>query len=71
METDATIVSLVAQGMGVTVLPQLAAEPIPPQVQIYSLPMPIERVIGVVVLAEALHPPAVYAFLEILRAEQG
>lgn len=64
--TDATIVNLVAQGLGATILPRLATEPIPPQVQVYPLPDPLERVIGVAVLANALHPPAVYAFLEIL-----
>lgn len=67
VETDAAIVSLVAQGLGATILPRLAAEPIPAGMQVYSLPTPIERVIGVAILADALHPPAVYAFLEILR----
>lgn len=67
VETDATIVNLVAQGMGATVLPRLAAEPIPAEVQVYSLPVPLDRVIGVAVIAEAMHPPAVYAFLELLR----
>ena len=65
--TDAAIVGLVAQGLGATILPRLAAEPIPPTVQVYSLPVPLARVIGVVVLADALHPPAVYAFLETLK----
>lgn len=67
VETDATIVGLVAQGLGATILPRLAAEPIPSNIPVYSLPTPIERVIGVAVLAEALHPPAIYAFLDILR----
>jgi DNA-binding transcriptional LysR family regulator len=65
--TDAAIVSLVAQGLGATILPRLAAEPIPSNVQVYSLPVPLARVIGVAVLADALHSPAVYAFLEILK----
>lgn len=65
--TDATIVSLVAQGLGTTILPRLAAEPIPPNVQVYSLPVPLERVIGVAVLANALHSPAIYAFLDTLN----
>lgn len=66
VETDATIVSLVAQGLGATILPRLAAQPIPPEVQVYSLPVPLERVIGVAILAEALHSPAVYAFMDSL-----
>lgn len=65
--TDATIVGLVAQGLGTTVLPRLAAEPIPASVQVYRLPVPLVRSIGVAVLAAAQHSPAVYAFLERLR----
>lgn len=64
---DSTIVSMVEQGLGATILPQLAAEPLPAKVRVYSLPTPFERVIGVAVLADALHTPAVYAFLDILR----
>lgn len=67
VETDATIVSLVAQGLGATILPRLAAQPIPSNVQVCSLPVPLERSIGVAVLADALHLPAVYALLDILR----
>jgi len=67
VETDTTIVNLVAQGLGATVLPRLAAEPIPPQVQVFSLPVPLTRVIGVAVLADALHTPAIYAFLDVLK----
>lgn len=69
--TDATIVSLVAQGLGTTILPRLAAEPIPANIQVHSLPVPLERIIGVAVLADALHPPPVYAFLEILHRDQN
>ncbi|HHP7246068.1 MAG TPA: LysR family transcriptional regulator [Elainellaceae cyanobacterium] len=67
VETDSTIVSLVAQGLGATILPRLAAEPIPANVKAYSLPDPLERIIGVAVLAHAMHPPPVYAFLDILK----
>jgi DNA-binding transcriptional LysR family regulator len=70
VETDATIVSLVAQGLGATILPRLAAEPIPATVQVYSLPSRLERIIGVAILADALHPPPVFAFLEVLRNSQ-
>lgn len=65
--TDATIVNLVAQGLGATILPRLAAEPIPPGVQVYRLPEPLAWIIGAAMLADALHPPAVYAFLDILK----
>ncbi len=64
---DSTMISMVAQGLGAAILPRLAAEPLPPNVKAFSLPVPLERVIGVGILAEALHPPAVYAFLDTLR----
>ena len=69
IETDAATVSLVAQGLGGTILPRLAAEPIPDTVQVYPLPVPLNRRIGVAVLTEALQPPAVYALLETLRSQ--
>ncbi|WP_348254098.1 LysR family transcriptional regulator [Leptolyngbya sp. NM3-A1] len=70
VETDATIVSLVAQGLGAAILPRLAAEPIPAAVRAYSLPVPLERVIGVATLADALLSPAIYAFLDSLKTTQ-
>ena len=38
VETDTTIVNLVAQGMGATILPRLAAEPVPSAVQCRCFP---------------------------------
>lgn len=64
---DSTVVSMVVQGLGATILPRLAAEPIPAKVQVCSLPVPLERVIGVAVLANGLQTPAVFAFLDTLR----
>ncbi|MEL6882131.1 MAG: LysR family transcriptional regulator [Cyanobacteria bacterium J06607_10] len=67
VETDAATVNLVAQGLGGTILPRLAALPIPESVQVYSLPVLLERPIGVAILADALQPPAVYALLDVLK----
>ncbi len=67
VETDTTIVNLVAQGLGATILPRLAAEPIPAGVQVFALPEPLVRVIGAAVMGEALHTPAIYAFLDVLK----
>ncbi len=69
VETDAAIVSLVEQGIGGTILPRLAAEPIPKAVQVFSLPEPLVRKVGVAIATETLQPPAVYALLETLRNE--
>jgi DNA-binding transcriptional LysR family regulator len=67
IQEDSTIVSLVSKGLAVGMLPYLAAKPIPQEVQVYSLPTPLERVIVVATLADALHSPAVFAFLETLK----
>ena len=67
IKEDSTIVSMVAQGLGAAILPRLAALPIPEGIEVRSLPVPLERAIGAVVLANVLHPPAVFAFLDLLR----
>lgn len=64
---DSTIVSMVVQGLGAAILPRLAAEPIPTEVKVYYLPVPLERVIGPAILADTLQPPAVFAFLDMLK----
>lgn len=64
---DSTALSMVQQGLGVTIMAQLAAEPIPPNLVMAELPATIERVIGVIQLAEALQPPPVYAFMATLE----
>lgn len=67
IKEDSTIVSMVVQGLGAAIMPRLAAEPVPSGVQVCSLPAYLERVIGVAILANALHRPAVYAFLDAIR----
>ncbi|MBW4578347.1 MAG: LysR family transcriptional regulator [Tildeniella nuda ZEHNDER 1965/U140] len=67
IRSDATIVNMVAKGLGAAISPRLAAEPIPSGVKVYSLPVPLFRVISVAILAEALLPPAAFAFLELLK----
>ncbi len=68
IKEDSTIVSMVAQGLGAAILPRLAAMPIPAGVNVRSLPVPLNRVIGAAVLTNALHPPAVLTFLDVLRS---
>lgn len=67
IKEPSTIVSMVEQELGATVMAQLAAEPIPPKVRIYRLPVPLQRSIGVTILSEALYSPAVFAFLDLIR----
>ncbi len=68
IKEDSTIVSMVLQGLGAGIMPRLAAEPVPPGIQVCSLPAHLERVIGVTILANALHTPAVYAFLDAIKS---
>lgn len=64
---DSTILGMVERGLGATIMAHLAAQPIPPHLQVAELPIPLERTIGVIVLKEALLPPPVYAFLDRLK----
>ncbi|WP_017326571.1 LysR family transcriptional regulator [Synechococcus sp. PCC 7336] len=64
---DTTTVQMVDRGLGAAILPRLAADPIPPSIQICSLPVKLERIVGAAVLADALQTPAVFAFLDTLR----
>ena len=67
MREDSTIVSMAIQGLGAAIMPKLAAQPIPPELQVYSLPVPLERIIKAAVVKDALHTPAVFAFVDTLR----
>lgn len=67
IRSDATIVSMVAKGLGAAISPRLAAEPIPKDVQVYSLPVPLFRIISVAILKESLLSPPVFAFLDLLK----
>ncbi|MBD2242480.1 LysR family transcriptional regulator [Nostoc sp. FACHB-888] len=67
IQEDSTVVSMVNQGLRAAIMPRLAAVPIPPKVQVYSLPAPLKRVIGTAILSNALHVPAVFTFLEMLK----
>ncbi|HEY9879294.1 MAG TPA: LysR family transcriptional regulator [Leptolyngbyaceae cyanobacterium] len=61
---DSAIVSMVAEGLGMSILPYFAAIPIPKGVRVRSLPQPLQRRLGAVILEESFHSPPVYAFLE-------
>ncbi|MBW4469957.1 MAG: LysR family transcriptional regulator [Stenomitos rutilans HA7619-LM2] len=67
VKESSTMVSMAVQGLGAAILARLSAEPIPPEVQVLSLPVPLERSIGVAMLANALQTPAVFAFLDLLK----
>ncbi|MFK8185770.1 MAG: LysR family transcriptional regulator [Phormidesmis sp.] len=63
---DSTLMSMVKKGLGAAVLTRLEAEPVPPEVRLYPLPEPLERVVGVAILEKAVLPRAVFVFLDVL-----
>ena len=67
MREDSTIVGMAMQGLGAAIMPLLAATPVPPELQVHSLPTPLERIIKTAILKDALHTPAVFAFMDTLR----
>lgn len=67
MREDSTMISMVQRGLGATIMPRLAAEPIPADIQVFALPEPLMRTIGVAIVADRLQPPPVFALLDILR----
>lgn len=69
VKEDSTIVSMVAQGLGAAILPRLAAMPIPETVESHSLPVPLERVIGVAILSNTPPTPAADRFLDVIRKQ--
>lgn len=64
---DAVIVSMVAQKLGVAILPHFAALPIPESVQVRPLPDLLTRRLVAVIREDALHPPAVFLFLDLMK----
>ena len=65
---DSTLMNLVKKGLGVAILARLEAEPIPTGVRVKALPEPLERVVGVAMLENAVLPRAVFVFLDVLLA---
>lgn len=67
ISNDSTAVSMARQGLGIAILPQLAAQPIPKEVRIAQLPFNIARPLGLSWLSKTLLTPATYAFLDAFR----
>jgi len=69
IRSDATIVNMVAQGLGTAISPRLAAEPIPEGVRVFSLPVPFFRTISAAIVADALITPAGFALLDLIKSK--
>ena len=64
---DSTLIRMVAEGLGLTVMPKLAVDALPDNVEMATLPEPLERMIGIAVAPKALKMPAVRAFAKALK----
>jgi len=67
VQQDSTVISMVHQGLGASVMARLAAEPIPADIQVRSLPEPLSRAIAIITAENALLSQATFAFLDQLR----
>lgn len=65
---SSTMVGMVAQGLGMAILTRLSAGQIPPEIQVYPLPTPFERIIRAAILEDSIQPPPVFAFLDTLQS---
>ncbi len=64
---DSTAVSMTRQGLGITLLPELATRPVPVEVRVAQLPFEITRPLGISWLKDTLLTPATYAFLDTFK----
>ncbi|MGC1308684.1 MAG: LysR family transcriptional regulator [Phormidesmis sp.] len=67
ISNDSTAVGMTRQGLGITLLPKLAAQPIPQDVRTAHLPFDIARPLGISWLRDTLLTPSTYAFLDTFR----
>ncbi len=65
---DSVILGMVGQGLGVSTLPRLAVEPLPADVVASSFPVPLERIIHVVLTRKKMRQPAVREFIQTIKA---
>jgi DNA-binding transcriptional LysR family regulator len=65
---DSVALGMVGQGLGVSILPRLAVEPLPHDVRASLLPTPLERVMSVVCTRRKLRQPALREFVASIRA---
>jgi DNA-binding transcriptional LysR family regulator len=65
---DSVILGMVAQGLGISIMPRLAIEPLPAGIRASPLPTPLERIMSVVVTRRKLRQPAIREFVNAIKA---
>ncbi len=69
VEEDSVLLSMIGHGFGVSILARLAIEPVPSNVAVCALPVPLERRFVIAISKIALESPINRAFLEFMRGE--
>lgn len=67
-QNDSVILSMVGHGLGFSILPALAAQPLPAGLIALPLPAPLSRTLAVTTLASRASLPAIRRFVGLLRA---
>ena len=67
IDEDSVVLGMVQHGLGVSITAVLAAQPMLPGVQVLSLPTPLERTLGLSVLARRASLPLLSAFVQVTR----
>ncbi len=65
---DSVILGMVAQGLGISIMPRLAIEPLPAGIRASPLPTPLERVMSVVMTRRKLRQPVLREFVNAIKA---
>ena len=66
---DSTILRMVSQELGISVLPELAIDELPKNVKVIPMQDPLERSIAIAVLPSVLKTPAIRVFLSELKKQ--
>ncbi|WP_420596804.1 LysR family transcriptional regulator [Deinococcus sp.] len=67
IDEDSVVAGMVQHGLGISITAVLAAQPLLPGVQVLPLPDPLERTLGLSVLATRASLPLIRAFVEVAR----
>lgn len=67
LNSDGSILALVSQGLGFSILPQLALYPLPDGVRQHVLPRPLFRPLQLILQHASWHLPTVQAVVRVLR----
>lgn len=69
VEQDSVSLSMVAHGLGVTIMPRLALEPLPPGLVTVPLPEPLWRSLALATLPHRAGLPLLRAFAQAVLAQ--